>query len=349
MRLSGASDALKSRRSAVRAVSACGVCAVWAVLLAAGAGCAGTKRTTEWSSPMGKGPVSETHALEDYGAAKQLAQARRMVKGGQYSLAIPRLQQIVTQFPADASGIEARHHLGVSYYMVGEYQQALDHFNQHLSMDPEGALSGESREYVTKLTQAENPADKGGEGDVRIAELESAFAAKPDDMAAGLELAALRWERGEYPQAGEVYRNLLARWPGLEQDTLVRTRMAREADGSWTVLDPAEAERRFREAEPLRIFNVASFRSGRYSGWQAVAQQRDYNVSGQAVNVGDTPLQDVRVIVTIYGLGQLVYDTQTVALGGLQPGEVRAFSVQFTRFDDINNIVRHECRGTFRR
>jgi hypothetical protein len=81
----------------------------------------------------------------------------------------------------------------------------------------------------------------------------------------------------------------------------------------------------------------------------AVAQQRDYNVSGQAVNVGDTPLEDVRLIVTIYGLGQLVYDTQTVALGALQPGEVRAFSVQFTRFDDINNIVRHECRGTFRR
>ena len=349
MRLFGASDALGSRRSAKRAVLSSGLCAALLALMAAGSGCMGAKRTTEWSSPMGKGPVSETHALEDYGAAKQLAQAKRMVKGGQYSLAIPRLQQIVTQFPADASGIEARHHLGVSYYMVGEYQQALDHFNQHLSMNPEGALSGESRDYVAKLTQAERPAEQRGGGDVRVAELESAFAAKPDDMAAGLELAALRWERGEYPQAGEVYRNLLARWPGLEQDTLVRTRMAKETDGSWTVLDPVEAERRFREAEPLRIFNVASFRSGRYSGWQAVAQQRDYNVSGQAVNVGDTPLEDVRVIVTIYGLGQLVYDTQTVALGALQPREVRAFSVQFSRFDDINNIVRHECRGTFRR
>jgi len=346
----GFSDALGLRRHAGHAAfSFAGSLALAALLLSA-PGCVGAKRTTEWSSPMGKGPVSETHALEDYGAAKQLAQARRMVKGGQYSLAIPRLQQIVTQFPADAAGIEARHHLGVAYYMVGEYQQALDHFNQHLSMAPEGAFSGESREYVAKLTQQDAaPAEKKGESDLKVTELEAAFAAHPDDMSAGLELAALRWDRSEYPQAGDVYRRLLARWPGLEQDTLVRTRMAKEADGSWTVLDPVEAERRFRQAEPLRIFNVASFRSGRYSGWQAVAQQRDYNVSGQAVNVGDTPLQDVRVMVTIYGLGQLVYDTQTVALGALQPGEVRAFSVQFTRFDDINNIVRHECRGTFRR
>jgi hypothetical protein len=94
---------------------------------------------------------------------------------------------------------------------------------------------------------------------------------------------------------------------------------------------------------------VSSFRSGRYEDWNATARERYYNVAGQAVNRSGHPLEDARITVTIYGMGQMVYDTQTASLGTLQPGETRAFSVQFSKFDNIFNVTHHECVGTFRR
>jgi len=125
--------------------------------------------------------------------------------------------------------------------------------------------------------------------------------------------------------------------------------MERDASGNLVVLSPAKMEQRYRELEPLKIYNVSSFRSGRFEGWPATANERYYNVAGQAVNQSEQALADVSIVVTIYGLGQMVYDTQTVPIGSMRPGEVRAFNAQFSRFDNIYNITRHECTGTFRR
>jgi len=130
---------------------------------------------------------------------------------------------------------------------------------------------------------------------------------------------------------------------------IVRQRMERDASGNFTVLSPAVLEQHYREMEPLKIYNVSSFRSGRFESWPATASERYYNVTGQAVNQSGQPLSDVSIVVTIYGLGQMVYDTQTVPIGSMRPGEVRAFNAQFSRFDNIYNISRHECVGTFRR
>ena len=168
-------------------------------------------------------------------------------------------------------------------------------------------------------------------------------------MAAQLELANLYWEQGQYENAGGIYAELLRHWPRLEEDLVVRRRIARGSNGEITVLTPTEVERRHREAEPLLIYNVSAFKSGRFEGWSATPNQRYYNVTGQSVNQSQTTLHDVNIIVTIYGVGFMVYDTKTANIGSLRPGEVRAFSIQFSQFDNIDNIARHECVGTFRR
>ena len=43
------------------------------------------------------------------------------------------------------------------------------------------------------------------------------------------------------------------------------------------------------------------------------------------------------------------YDTTTVSVGRLNPGEIRAFSVRFSNFDNIENINRYECVASFQR
>jgi hypothetical protein len=60
-------------------------------------------------------------------------------------------------------------------------------------------------------------------------------------------------------------------------------------------------------------------------------------------------LYGVQVFVTIYGFGNVVFDTSTINIGRLNPGETRAFSVRFSNFDNIENVRRHEAVGTFQR
>ena len=312
------------------------------------AGCAGTQLGADrYSSPMGRGPVSEARATDNFAASKQLAEARRMVKGGEYSLVIPRLQQLTTAFPGDPAAVEARYYLGLSYYNIGGFGEALKNFREYAELAPQGENIAAAKGYIGRMT--ENAPATATEVDQKIRDVQARATASPEDAAVKMELANLYWDAARYAEAGKVYQELLAKWPNLMNDTVVRTRVALEKDGTLTVLSPQEAERRYREQEPLQIFNVSSFRSGRFDNWNATASEKYYNVAGQAVNRSERPLEDVRITVTIYGMGQMVYDTQAVSLGTLQPGEVRAFNVQLSKFDSIFNVSRHECVGTFRR
>jgi len=301
-----------------------------------------------WGMPEGQGPAGSAHATSASSAARELAVARRMMKAGEYSLVIPRLQQLVSKYPGDAAAIESRYHLGEAYYNVGAYTDALRYLNEYLSLAPDGDYVDNGRALVSRMTGTAAQAPQS-EQDKQVAALEAAIAAKPDDIAPRLELAELLWSLGRYDDAGKVYAGLLERWPRLESDVVVRRRVERDASGNLVVLSPVEAERRYREADPLKIYNVSSFKSGRFEGWPTTGTERYYNVTGQAVNQGETPLNNVQIAITIYGLGQMVYDTKTVSLGAMRPGEVRAFSTQFTGFDEIYNIVRQECVGTFQR
>ena len=306
-----------------------------------------TVGTDPWSSPMGQGPVGSAHASDPATAAKELALAKRMVQAGEFSLVIPRLQQIISKYPGDSASVEARYYLGKSYYSVGAFNDALRYLNQYIDLAPEGEFAPSGREIVAQLTntaQERTPTELESQATT----LQKKIDDNPENMAIRLELANLYWEQGQYDNAGGVYEELLQRWPLLADDLVVKRRVERNENGQITILTPLEVERRHRESNPLLIYNVSAFKSGRFEGWPSTAHQRYYNVTGQATNQSEHLLQDVKIITTIYGVGHMVYDTKTVTLGVLRPGEVRAFSVQFSQFDNIHNVTRHECLGTFR-
>ena len=304
--------------------------------------------TDPWSSAMGHGPVGSAHASAPATAARELAVARRMVQAGEFSLVIPRLQQILIKYPGDSAAIEARYYLGQSYYTVGAFNDALRYLNEYIDLAPAGEYTSNGREIVARLTNTIEEVSPT-EVDMQTTKLKEKIKADPDNMATQLELANFYWEQGEYENSGSVYAELLRHWPRLEEDLVVKRRIDRGPEGDITVLTPMEVERRHREEEPLLIYNISAFKSGRFEGWPATSNQRYYNVTGQAVNQSQRLLNDIGVITTIYGVGHMVYDTKTVNLGSLRPGEVRAFSIQFSQFDNIHNIARHECLGTFRR
>lgn len=320
--------------------------AICGFLLLLGAGCASTPDAL--TPPIGANSRPGEEPLESAAAQRELALSQRMIRAGEYSQAIPRLMHIMNKYPSSPAATDALYFAGIAYYNISGLNDARTQFNQYLQAAPEGSYAASSRQYLaTMKDQAEQNLATEAAVDRRIAEVKAESGDK-GELPQRLELADLYWKKGQYDVAGKLYEEILAEYPALANDSVVRTRMEKVAEDTYVLLTPSEVLRREAESEPLVIFNTSAFRSGRFESWPATSKERYYTVTGQVTNRGSNTLQEVQVIVTIYGFGSLVYDTQTVAVGTLQPGDTRAFSARFNNFDNIENINRYECIGTYR-
>jgi tetratricopeptide (TPR) repeat protein len=292
-------------------------------------------------------PAENSPSKEGAGA-RELALVERMIRSGQYSQALPRLQRIISDYPGTESAAEAEYWLGVSYYALGAYRDAQKHFNEYITAAPNARNTAQAKEYLARLQEHQAGENLSAEAvKARVHELENTLEENAEDLPAALELADLYWKQGDYSRAGSLYVRLLQTWPQLENDTVIRTRVRRQTDNTFVILTPQEALRQQAETEPLVIYNTTSFRSGRFEAWNPDVKPKYYSVTGQVANRATRVLNNVRVYVTIYGFGSKVYDTQTVHIGTLRPGENRAFSVRFSNFDDIENVSRYECVGAY--
>jgi len=291
----------------------------------------------------GSGPFASNNAtMFSVAAEQELAEAKRMLRAGEHSRVIPRLMGITTQYAGTDAGTEAWYVLGLTYFKIDGHQDAEKYFRKYIALAPEGDYAALCRAYISGM---ENAATQRGTEraalEARVAKFDGIDA--PEELAASLELAETYWHENEFEKASVVYTQVLQAWPTLKDDAIIRQRMELGPDGHYVVLTPAEVERRHSAAEPMTVFNVQTFRSGRYRTDQYGYQDEYYNVTGQVVNRGEVPLFDTGLNVTIFGLAGQVYDTLTVQFGQLRPGEVRAFSVRFNNFDNIANVHRYEC------
>ena len=294
--------------------------------------------------PVGANPNMENVALHSSAASKELAAARRQFQAGDYSHVIPRLQDIAAKYPKAAAGIEANYWLGLTYYNINGLDNATKYFQAYLDADPDGEFAEDSQTYLDGMTTNVEQRLVNGKplGDL-IVEVRQKAEEEPGELALQLQLADLYWMNAQYEESGLIYQQVLARWPELEKDSTIRNRMDKNTAGVWVVLTPNEVLLREAERDPLVIFNTNSFRSGRYSGRNRTGLNNRYNVSGQLMNRGSEALSNVRVQVTIFDIQNVVYEVKTVGLGTLRPGDSRAFSVQFSQFDTIENVQRYAC------
>ena len=317
--------------------------AVGAVLLVAlTAGCLSTPRSTSPESRGGR------ETMADRGAAqKEIQQARQMLREGDYGAAIPRLQHTMEKYQRNAAAAEARYLLGHAYYGISNYRDAAENFHKYLEVAPAGEHAEEAQRLITQIQEEyEEVFPSPQQLEERLEEARAAVDQNPGDLEKKLELADVLWRKGDYQEAGDVYEEILDEDPGYAEESALSRRVEVGSDGELTLLTPSEVQRREVEERPLVITNLESFRPSS-SRDLFTRQHRHYVVSGQAVNRGDSTLNGVQVHVTIYGFGDVVYDTDTVNIGRLGPGERRPFSVRFSDFDTIENIHRHEAVGTF--
>lgn len=306
-------------------------------------GCAGHHAAEPSPEPL----LPKGGALNSTAGQKELGEARRMIEEGNYTVVVPRLLHVITGFPNSRAAVDARYYLGLAYRDIKSYRDAIDMFNDYLRLAPDGKYAEPSKKYVSTLTEEYSRKFWTAEKlDARISVLTGLLKQQPDNLDAQWELADLLWKRGDYDAATRLYVDMIGKHPERANDPIVTGRIERQPSGQYLALTPTEILRREIQRQPIAIVNTSRFRSGK----DLLTREAMYFVvTGQAVNRSDSVLYGVQVIVTIYGFGNVVYDTNTVNIGRLNPGETRAFSVRFSNFDDIENVFRYEAVGTFER
>jgi len=313
----------------------------WALIsVVAIAGCS----TTDSGSSQIHG---SNQLFDERSADRRVDEASHLAMGGESTTAIPRLLQVISQYPETNSALEARYWLGITYYNIKSYLDSLQVFQEYLKLAPEGPRAKEVSNYITRITAEYNEKFPGpGKMDSRIKELMALLHADSSTVAYQWELADLLWKRGDYDSSARIYLYIVEHNPEYANDATVTSRVERLPSGGYIALSPSEVQKREIKEHPLEIVNESSFRSGPDI---FTREKRFYVVTGQVVNRSDSVMYGVDVSVTIYGFGSVVYDTRSVSIGRLNPGETRAFSARFNNFENIENIDRFECVGSFQR
>ncbi len=290
-------------------------------------------------------PSSGNRAADQRAGQKEVEEARRMINAGNYSVVIPRLLHVISKYPDSAAALEARYLLGVTNHQVRNFREAIEQLEEYLRLAPDGPRAESAEQLVAKLTEEYESRFLTAQNiDAQLREIQEALEADPGDTEKQLQKANLYWARGDYEQAGRMYFQLAQEHPEYAQHETIRSRIEIHAEDEYTVLSPRELQRRAIAEEPLVIVNTASYRAGRD---RYTREPTHYVVTGQALNRGDTTLNGVQVHVTLYGFGGMVFDATTENIGRLNPGQRRAFSVRFSNFENIENITRFECEGTY--
>lgn len=271
---------------------------------------------------------------------KDLAAAANLVDSGDYTMAITRLAALIEKRPNTDAAHEALYHLGRAYEGIGSPAEALERYAEYLVRVPGGTYESEAILAFRRVYAAQAERFPSQEA---LEDLRSAFNADPEDIDTGLDLAATLWRAGRYDEAADVYAKLLAIDPALAEDPVFSSRIHIAPDGELIPLSPEEQARRDAEVRPVTVFNTASYLGGRERFTQ---KPRWYIVTGEVMNRSERTVNHVEVQTTIYAFGNTIYDTVVQRLGRLSPGQTRAFTARFTRFEDINNVSRYECTVT---
>lgn len=304
--------------------------------------------TTPRSSTLGPN-LSEIQGsrLSDQSIWREVDAAQGMMDDGEFHAVIPRLQYAISKYPVTKPTLDARYMLGVSYYQISAYRESILALNDYLRLSPEGPHAAECAEMVDRLeNELERQFPTTSALDEEIALLERSLSEQPSSAELGVQLAEKLWTRGDYERSGALYWELQRAHPEFSNSDHIRTRIEALPEGGYVVLDPDEVERRAVTKEPIAVFGVNAFKAGRDI---LSAVPRYYVVTGQVVNRSDKVVNSVEILTTIYGFGDVVYDTNTSRIGRMAPGDVRAFNVRFTSFPNINRINRYKCVVNFQR
>jgi len=180
----------------------------------------------------------------------------------------------------------------------GEYEQAMEHYERALELDPQHRLS---------LFRLALNCDLNGEDERAIELYQRCVAVKPTLMGALINLGVLYEDTNRYEEAIECYRQVLAMDPNHPRARL----FLKDAEASRTMLVDEEKRRRARAMEDVLALPVSAFELS--ARCRHVLERLNVQTLGdlarcseeellQFKNFGETSLQEIRDLLARYNL-----------------------------------------------
>lgn len=280
----------------------------------------------------------------------EMSSAYRDLKARRYSLALVKYLLILQQEPSGPEAEESKFRLGECYFHMRSYLEAGAQFQRYLSDCPEGVFAADARQYLGKLQeieQRERERERLRKEEIRkrLGHWREASRKEPTSAEAAAQVGHAFWDLEQYEEATQEYLRAINLEPDRRYGKLISQRLSFDEDGTVTVLTPEELARLERERNPIVVFNRHAYRGGGRDLFSSAP--RWFIVTGQLVNRSSHTVRDVGVLVTILDFAGHVLDSADHRVGTVKPGQIRAFSVRFTKFENIYNIDRYECKPVF--
>jgi TonB family protein len=196
---------------------------------------------------------------------KSLAPGVRSAAANQkYEDAIKKASKVLTFHPKSKWVDDALFLIGKAYYNMGEYAKAERKFNELLASFPKSKF-GEDCQYYIGLCQYNSGNELDAIQSLKLI-LESGKTEKKKKAQVAFMLGEIYFERGEYDEAINYYKNLVESY---KSDTLASYAQARMGESFWLKEDYASAKEAFVKVEkynprPEKLFE-SKFKSGECS------------------------------------------------------------------------------------
>lgn len=279
-------------------------------------------------------------------AQHELKMAWRLYERNEYHQTITKVQHILERYPDSRVSTEAKYLLGLSYYYIDGYPDAVTLFVDYLAEAPEGQYAENCSRLVQHIAIAyekKYPSDERIRAQLALVDQELN---STSSLPLKLKRADLNWQLARYDKAGKLYSDLFEEYPAIGNDVLFNRRIELHSDNTYTVLTPSLMYQREINENPIVVRNVHSFRT---SGGRYQHPKKYYVVTGEVTNRSNEAIDGVELFTTLYGFGHIVYDTHSHNIGQVKPGDTRAFSLRFQNFDNIDAVSYHESKVSYQR
>lgn len=266
---------------------------------------------------------------------------------GEYEKTATELEPIIDAYPVgDERRAELLYLQGVSYFYQKNFHDAEIALAEYLDRYPEGKYADRAFQDLTQARAAGAAPDPIAEERLQeakdsIERLLEAEREHPTDPKIKYYLGNALYDLGQYREAGRYYFEAQALEAAYQEKDLIRQRLLIDDEGKPVAATPEMLRAIERDEHPIVVFDVVNYfqRSGQELD---TARRSFFNVTGKVRNQGVRPIKGVELEIRFENALNQVLDVQIVRLGAMEPGDVRAFLAQASRYDNILNIEDYE-------
>ncbi len=287
--------------------------------------------------------------------AEEIQEAQQRFSQGEYMVARALYERLAQNSPDSQVRQKMLFLMGKCYFndQVRAYHDARIAYLQYIETYPNGQYVAEARQCLAEIDNAQKQRNQRAEiklGQVaqEIETIKAAIQADPhngnlyNNADLHLKLGNALWRLQRYDEARDAYVRSYELNAALRENTTIRERLTTDAAGQIVPVTPERRSEIERERQPLVVFNDNAYKS-RLNNDLYSAREVNYNVTGLIRNQSARELSGVVLEVRFFNPNRDLMDTQTIEIGNIGPGSVRAFLAQAINYDNLYNIVRYEC------